>query len=158
MIRLGRRGRPRRSRVPTAGFASIRSSSRSWLPVFDRLPTSMGGCRLKRFIEKNCLSMRRSWLAERLQPTVGAVDLAHRQLPISTLAPTPPWPATACSPATQQWYALTFPLCHLSHRNRPLRRTNHPLSRPPVFFTVVGPRASRPASLQSRRYERARAR
>jgi len=34
----------------------------------------MGGCRLKRFIEKNCLSMRRSWLAERLQPTVGAAE------------------------------------------------------------------------------------
>jgi predicted nucleic acid-binding protein len=66
--------------------------------------------RLPAEIEKNYLSMRRSWLVERLQPTAGAVDLAHRQLPISTLAPTPPWPATACSPATQQWYALTFPI------------------------------------------------
>ena len=81
-------------------------------PGFRSLADLNGGCRLKRFIEKNCLSMRRSWLAERLQPTVGAVALAHRQLPISTLAPTPPSPATACSPATQQWYALTFPICH----------------------------------------------
>jgi hypothetical protein len=50
----------------------------------------MGDCRRKRFIEKNYLSMRRSWLAERLQLTAGAEVLVHRQVPISTLAPTLP--------------------------------------------------------------------
>jgi predicted nucleic acid-binding protein len=81
-------------------------------PGFRSLADLNGRLPAETFIEKNCLSMRRSWLVERLQPTAGAADLAHRQLPISTLAPTPPSPATACSPATQQWYALTFPICH----------------------------------------------